>query len=813
MGQIWKDLRYAFRNFKTSPGFTIVAVIALALGIGGNTAIFSLVNTILLRQLPFNDPEKLVWVTSKRTESDKRPFNLPDFIDYRDQNRSLSAIAAYANWSANLTNHGDPERFQGVRISGNLFQVLGVHAQIGRTFQADHDTPGQENVVVLSHGLWQRRFGSDVQVIGKSLTLNGTSYMIVGVLPPEFFFPIREAELAIPLAPEAHPWRNLRTSTNFLRAVARLKPGVTSEQAAADLTAIAKRQRQEFPIANQQKIGVTLTPLFEEVVGNFRLALWILLGAVGVVLLITCVNLANLALVRASGRHREMAVRTALGATRRNLIQQLVIENLLLALLGGCAGLALATYGIDLLIALSPATLPRTAEVGVDFRVMGFTLALSLLAGVIFGLAPAWQATSVNLNEELKQNGRGAVGGMKQSRARGILVISEIALSLVLLIGAGLLIKSFIRLQSVNPGFQTNNVLALRLSLPTLQYTNRDSLTSFYEKLLPKLESLPGVESVGVVSALPFGNVLHSVNFTIEGQTTSPDEVIMADYRVATADYFSVMKIPLMEGRLFSDHDSAKTVPVALISQNLAQRYFPNRNAIGAHLKIDDNDQGPRSVEVVGVVGDVRHLSLDAEPSFHIYLPLRQIPEDGVVWITNNQFWLIRTAVNPQNLGTVIQRAIQSVDRDVPTSDIRTMDQYLETSVAPRKFNLWLLMVFAGAALVLAATGLYGVISYLVALRTNEIGIRMALGAQTSNVMSMILGQGITFAAVGITVGLIASLWLTRLMKTLLFNVSATDPTTFSAIALLLLLVALLASYIPARRAIKVDPMIALRNS
>ncbi|HSE40805.1 MAG TPA: ABC transporter permease [Acidobacteriota bacterium] len=811
MEQIWKDLRYAFRNFKTSPGFTIVAVIALALGIGGNTAIFSLVNAILLRQLPFHDPEKLVSVTSQRPDSNKRPFNLPDFIDYRDQNRSLSAIAAYANWSANLTSHGNPERLPGVRISANFFQVLGVRAQLGRTFLAEDDTPGQHNVVMLSHGLWQRRFGSDAHVIGKALMLNGASYNIVGVLQPEFFFPIKEAEIAIPLAPEAHPWRNVRTSTNFLRAVARLKSGVTREQAAADLTSIAQHQRQQFPIANQQKIGVTLTPLYEETVGNFRLALWILLGAVGVVLLITCVNLANLALVRASGRHKEMAIRKALGASRRHLIQQLVIENLMLALLGGAAGLALATYGTDLLIALSPQVLPRTAEIGIDFRVMGFTLILSLIAGVVFGLTPAWQATNVNLNEELKENGRGSAGGMRQSRARGLLVISEIALSLVLLIGAGLLIKSFIRLQSIHPGFQASNVLAVRLSLPALRYTNRAEVTSFYEKLQPKLMSLPGVESVGVISALPLGNVLHSVNFTIVGRPAASDEVIMADYRIATADYFRVMKIPLIEGRQFTTYDTANTVPVAVISQNLARRYFPNGSAIGAHLDIDDNDQGPRPVEVVGVVGDVRHLSLDAEPSFHIYLPLQQIPEDGVVWLTNNQFWLLRTAVNPQTLSAAVQREIQRIDRDVPTSDIRSMEQYLETSVAPRKFNLWLLMVFAGAALVLAATGLYGVISYLVALRTNEIGIRMALGAQVSDIMNLVLRQGIAFAAIGITVGVVASLWLTRLIKNLLFNVSTTDPLTFAAIALLLLFVALLASYVPARRAIKVDPIAALR--
>ena len=395
MENLWQDLRYSIHTMLKQPGFTAVAVLALALGIGGNTAIFSLVNSILLRQLPFRQPEQLVLVSSRRPDSDKRPFNLPDFIDYRDQNKSLDGISAYANWSANLTDRGDPERLQGLRISANAFQMLGVEAVVGRTLLPADDTPGQERVAVVSYGLWKRRFGADPQLVGKTLTLNGASYTVVGVLPSQFFFPIREAELAVPLAPDADPWRGVRTSTNFLRAVARVKPGITREQAEADLTSVAERARQQYPVANERKLGVTLNPLYEEVVGNFRLALWVLLGAVGMVLLITCVNLANLALVRTSARHREMAVRTALGATRGRLIQQLATESLLLALLGGLAGLLLAFYGIPLLLALSPESLPRTAEVGVDFRVLGFTLTLSFLAGLIFGVAPAWQATRV----------------------------------------------------------------------------------------------------------------------------------------------------------------------------------------------------------------------------------------------------------------------------------------------------------------------------------------------------------------------------------------------------------------------------------
>src|SRR5262245_48514820 len=807
-----QDLRYGARMLLRSPGFTLIAVITLALRIGANTAIFSLVNSILLRQLPFRQPEQLVWVESLRPDSGKRPFNLPDFIDYRDQNQSLAGIAAFTNWSASLTDHGDPERLQGMRISANAFQLLGVEAVLGRALAPEDDTPGQHRVVVVGYELWQRRFGADPQLPGQTLTLNGASYTVVGVLPPQFSFPYGEAELAVPLAPDADPWRGVRNSTNFLRALARLKPGITREQAEADLTAVAERLRRQYPVHNRQKLGVTLSPLHQEVVGDFRLAFWVLLGAVGVVLLITCVNLANLALLRAAGRRREMAIRSALGATRRSLIQQLATESMLLALLSGVAGLLLAFYSIPLLLALSPASLPRTAEVGIDFRVLGFTLALSLLAGVIFGLAPAWQATRVSLNEELKENGRSSADGARQSRARGLLVITEIALSLVLLVGAGLLVKSFLRLQAVSPGFKTENALAVRLSLPKAHYSNRAALTAFYEKLRPRLESLPGVETVGVVSALPLSPVFYSIPFTIEGRATTPDEVERADYRVVSAGYFRAMKIPLIAGREFNERDTAETSPVTLISQNLARRHWPNSSPLGAHLRINDNNQGPRPVEIVGVVGDVKHLSLDGEAAPPIYLPIHQTHEDGVVWLTDNQYWLLRTAVDPLTLQAAVRREIQAVDREAPASNIRTMEQYLAASVAPRRFNLWLLTVFAGAALALAATGLYGVISYGVAQRRHEIGIRMALGARASDVLKLVIGQGMALAIIGVALGLVAALALTRLMESLLFSVSATDPLTFMGIAVLLVFVALLACFVPARRAAKVNPIIALSD-
>jgi putative ABC transport system permease protein len=811
LGDLGQDVRLGLRALLKQRGFTAVAVLALALGIGGNTAIFSLVNGILLRQLPFQKPEQLMWVSSRRSDPGKRPFNLPDFVDFRDQNQSLAGIAAFAGWNVTLTDRGDPQRLQGLRISANAFQMLGVEAVAGRTLLPAEDTPGQQHVVVVGHGLWQRRFGSDPRLVGETLTLNGASYTVVGILPPQFIFPIREAELAVPLAPDADPWREVRTSVNFLRALARLKPGVTREQAEADLTAVAERTRREYPVANGQKLGVTLSPLHEEVVGDFRLALWVLLGAVGMVLLITCVNLANLALVRASARRREMAIRTALGATRRRLIQQLATESLLLAVIGGAAGLLVAVHGIPLLLALSPASLPRTAEVGVDFRVLGFTLALSLLAGLIFGLAPAWHATRVSLNRQLKESGRGSAGGARQGRARGLLVVSEIALSLVLLVGAGLLVKSFLRLQAVSPGFDAQNLLAVRLSLPKGRYSNRAAVTAFYDNLRPRLEALPGVEAIGFVSALPLSGTSASVPFTIDGRAAPPGEALVTDYRVASAGYFRAMKIPLIAGRAFDGHDTAQAVPVALISQSLARRYWPAGTPLGAHLRIDDNDQGPRPVEIVGVVGDVQHLSLDGEPSFHIYLPVHQIHEDGVIWLTNNQHWLLRTAVDPLTLQAAVRREIAAVDREAPTSDMRAVEQYLAASMAPRRFNLWLLTVFAAVALLLAATGLYGVISHGVAQRRHEIGIRMALGARRIDVLKLVIGQGMGLALVGVALGLAGAGALTRWMESLLFQVRATDPLTFVSIAALLVLVTLLACYIPARRATRVDPMVALR--
>jgi putative ABC transport system permease protein len=810
--ELWQDVRYGVRVLLKKPGFTLVAMLTLALGIGATTAIFTLVNAVLLRQLPFKNPDRLVWMWSVRPDSNSRPFTLPEFIDYREQNQSFEELAAFTAWNANLTNAGDAERIQGARVSANFFQLLGVEARAGRTLVREDDSQGNQHVVVLSYGLWQRRFGTDPSVIGKSMTLNGDIYTIVGVLPEQFFFPVREAELGIPLAPEADPLRNVRTSTSFLRFVGRLKPNVTREQAEDDMNRISRELRAQYPVAYASKVGVRLVPLFDEVVGGFRLALWILFGAVALVMLIACANLASLFLVRSASRHKEIAIRISLGATRSRIIRQLLTESLILALAGGVLGLALAAWGVDLLLALAPTDLPRVAEVGLDARVIWFACGLSLLVGISFGLAPAWQTTRVDTNAELKAEGRGSTAGPNRNRLHRIFVVSEVALSLVLLIGAGLFIKSFLRLQEVRPGFETKNVLVTRLSLPK-SYDSRESVSAFIDQLVPRLKALPGVKSVGAVSQLPLGGGFHSIPFTVVGREAErQDASLSADYRIATPGYFQTMEIPLLAGREFSDKDRADTPLVVLVSNALARRFWPQGTPVGAHIRIDDNDTGPREAEIVGVVGDVKQSSLEGAPTGDIYLPFPQVHEDGIALVRNNQFWVIRAEGDPLLLANSVRREIQSINSEIPASNTKSMEQYLAASVAPRRFNFLLLSLFAAAALLLAVLGLYGVMAYTVSQRTQEIGVRLALGARPANILKLMMGQGLRLALAGIVAGLAAAFFCTRLLSHLLFNVDATDAKTFIFVPLILVAVALLASLIPSWRASKVNPIIAMRH-
>jgi putative ABC transport system permease protein len=808
--RMWQDLRFGGRMLRKNPGFTLIAVVTLALGIGSSTAIFSLVNAVLLRQLPFQQPEQLAQVWAVRNAGDRFQFTVPDFCDYRDQSRSV-ALAAFANWNGNLTGTGEPERVQGTRVSAGVFELLGVKAALGRTLQPSDDQPGNQFVVALSHGFWQRRFGANSNAIGQRVLLNGVSYEIVGVLPPDFHFPFyAEAELAVPLAPEADPLRHVRSSTSFLRLLARLKPDVTIAQAAEELNGIAGQLRQQYPKENGGKLGVRVVSLHDGLVGDYRRALWVLFGAVALVLLIACANIANLLLARAAGRRREMALRAALGASRARLIRQLLTESLLLALMGAALGSLLAYAGGEMLLSLSPANLPRAREVGLDARALGFTLAVSLFCGLLFGLAPAWQSSAVDLNRGLREGGKGT--GAAGNRLRSLLVVAEVALALVLLIGTGLFIRSFQKVQEIKPGFDAGNALLVRLALPANNYPDGEAITRFAEQAEQRLATLPGVQSLGVVDIPPLSGGGTTVEFNVAGRPPAArDQTPRTQYRIATPGYFRALGIPLLAGREFSERDMATTPPVLLINQQIAQRYFADRNPVGEHLTINDNNQGPRALEIIGVVGDVKQLGLENSPTFDIYLPLAQAHADNVGFLRNSLHLTLRTANEPLALAASVKRELQAIDRDVPVSSVRTMEQSLAAIVAPRRFNLLLLGIFAAVALLLAAAGIYAVVAYAVTQRTQEIGIRLALGAQTKDVLRLVIGQSMRPALLGIGIGLIAALALTRLMAGLLFGVSATDPLTFGLIALLLTAVALLASWIPARRATKVDPMIALR--
>ena len=809
--EMFQDLRFGMRMLLKHKGFTTVAILSLTLGIGANTAIFSVVNSVLLRQLPFKDPDRLMAVSSTRIDRDGAPFALPDFLDYRDQNQTLEHIAAYANIGLSLTGMERTERLQAMRVSANIFQMLGVEARSGRTLLPEDDDPGRRHVAVLTYDCWQRRFGGDPQLVGKTLNLNGEPYQAVGILPAKFVLPNKEAELAIPLAPNADPLRNERSSTNFLRGIARLKTGVTRQQAELDLTAVVARERQLFGEAYVKKTGVKLIPLRDELVGNVRTALWVLLGSVALVLLIACSNLAALALARASSHQREMAIRKALGATTTRIVRQIMTECLILAFAGGVAGMVLATWGVRFLVALSPTGLPRQQEIGVDLRVLAFAALASLASAAIFGILPALQSARGELNKELGASGRGAGEGARRNRSRSALVIAEVAVSFLLLIGAGLLIQSFRRVQAIEPGFDPANTLALKLSLPKSKYSDRAAVARFTERLATRIQSLPGVESAGAISILPM-STSHTIDFTVAGRTLAPDDSHIAQYRLATPDYFRSMKIPLMQGRGIDAHDTADSIPVVVVNENMAKRLWPNASAIGARINIDDNNTGPRPVEIVGVVGNVKHASLESDPTYDVYLPMAQVHKDGVGIITNTHYWIVRSKSDAGTVESAFRREVQDIDREVATSSVRTLEDYLADSVAPRRFNLRVLTIFSAAALVLAAIGIYGVVSYTVKQRTPEIGIRLALGARRSSVFRLIVGQGLKVVLVGVGLGAIGAFAVTRLIRNLLFGVTPTDAVTFILVSLILTVIALVACTAPARRAMKVDPLIALRN-
>jgi putative ABC transport system permease protein len=798
-----QDLRYGLRVLRKSPIVTATAIIALALGIGANTAIFSVVNAIIIRPLPYPNAEELVMLGYSRAEAS--PAN---YLDWRNRSKSFQGMAALSFWNANLSGDGEPERLQSFLVSPDLFPLLGAKPVLGRTFTPQEQEPGNEKVVMLSHGLWQRRFGSDPGVIKRDVNINGQNYTVVGVMPPGFQF-YRPSELWAPLA--FTPQEAARRAPGNLIVVGRLKTDVPLQQAQAEMTTISRALAQEHPQTNTG-ITVNMITLHESVTGGARQALLVLLAAVAFVLLISCANVASLLLARASTRRKEMAIRVALGAGRYRIVRQLLTESVMLSVLGGALGLLLALWLIRILVATLPSTsanfVPRSSEIGIDGPVLLFTLLISVVTGLVFGLAPALQTSKPDVNDTLKQSGRSGGGAAMGRRLRGLLVVLEVAMSLVLLIGAGLMIKSFMRLLDVNPGFNPKNVLTMQTSLLESRYSADPQVSAFYKQALEKLKALPGVEAVGATSHLPLGGSNRMRVFEILGAPPPPPGQggMGAGYRITTPDYYRALGIPLMKGRVFTEQDDERSPGVALVNDAMARRYFNGEDPVGKQIRRASPPGQPALpwLEVVGVVGDIRHSSVDAAPGPEVYVPLLQNPSRDMTLV-------MRTGADPNDLIASAREQILSIDKDQPVFNAKAMEQLVDESVSLSRFSMYLIGLFAALALILAAVGIYSVMSYTVSQRTHEIGIRMALGAQPSDVLKMVLKQGMVLTLVGVLGGLFLAFAVMRFISSQLYGVGANDLTIFGLTALLLAVVAVLSSFFPARKATKVDPLIALR--
>jgi predicted permease len=811
MQDFWPDFAFALRRLAKRPGLTAVALVTLALGIGANAAIFSVVNGVLLRPLPYRDPGSLVWVWAKVNDNPTAPFSIPDYIDYRDRNHTFEDLVAESRWPVILTGHGDPERLIGVKLSGNGLTSLGAQAVIGRILQPDDDQPGAARVVNISYALWQRRYAADPEILGKTITLGEEIYTVVGVLSPDFLQPKRPADVYASLNMDSSPYRTLRDFEN-LWIYGRLRPGVSSEAAQKDMDSIAGQLRVEYPKDDIRKLSTPLVPLREEILGDFKLALWVLFGAVALVLLIACGNLANLFLADAAGRQKEIAIRSALGASRFRLVRQLLIESVVTSFFGGILGILLGYIGIPLLMTLSPAGLPRAKDVSMDGRVLLFTVAISLIAGILFGLAPSLGASKTDLQDSLREGGREGSEEGSGNRVRRMLVVAELAVSLVLLAGAGLLLRSFVRLAGISPGFNPHGLLTCQLSVPRVRIRTRDQLWNFYQQLNARLASVPGIESAVVAHDLPVSTANVTTDFTVIGRPPGRrDELPEAQYRLATPGYFHTLQIPIISGREFTAADLPSTQQVAIVNQTAVRYFWNNENPIGSHISVDMADGVYREFEIVGVAGDVKQGSLNGPPTVDLYIAMGQIPEVSVPFMADSMKWVIRTRMDPSSLANVVRENALAVDPDVAISESQTMEQYLAISLAPRRFNLIMLGIFAAAALFLAMSGIYAVISYSVARRTHEFGIRIALGAQSKDVLGMILSETFRLVGAGILIGSLAAFGLTRILAQLLYGVGSADPVTFLAVAALLASVGLVASLIPAARATRVDPLVALR--
>jgi predicted permease len=812
MSLMFQDLRYAARMLRKNAALTIVIVLSLAVGIGANTAIFSVVNALLLKPLPYPEPDRLaiLWLRSPGIGIPQDWPSPGQYMDIKAENHSFDELSISIGGSFNLTGLDRPERLEGMRTSSTLLDMLGAKPLLGRTLLAEEDQPGKPPVALLTHGLWKRLFGGDPQIVGRSLTLNGKQYTVAGVLRPDFLLnnevvptvaAIEKVEILLPL-PFGADAVNRRGDENY-NIVGRLKPGVTMREAQEDVAAIAGRIRNKDH--RDRTFTISVVPLLDQVVGNVRRSVLIMLGAVTLVLLIACANVANLLLSRATGREKEVAIRAALGAGRMRLVRQLLTESVLLGVLGGAAGLLVAVLTLFVVRDINPGNIPRLDAIRIDGIVLAFTFGISILTGIIFGMAPAVRVARVDLNTSLKSGGRSSQneGGFNPARQglRSLLVVAELALSMVLLIGAGLLIRSFVRLASVPPGFNPEHVISMRSAEAGPKYQQDKARILYYQQLGERISRLPGVQSQGAVSALPLTASVGWGGILIEGYTPPPSEPeLQVDMRVATNDYFRTMEIPLLQGRFFNDHDTADVPHVILIDDKMAKRFWPHESAVGKRMRANVKDPW---YTVVGVVGTVKQYGLDIDGRMVIYYPEQQ-SADGDLYL------VARTSNDPASVASAMVREIHAIDAGVPVFEIRTMQERLHDSLARQRFSMAVLGGFAGFAMLLAAVGVYGVISYMVTQGTHDIGLRMALGAQQRNILGLVVKQGMALAAIGIVAGLVGAFSLTRVMASLLFGVSATDAVTFSAVTLFLVATALVASYVPALRAMRVDPVVAL---
>jgi predicted permease len=810
MQTIFRDLRYAVRMLVKTPSFTAVAVLSIALGIGANTAVFSVVNAVLLKSLPYHEPESLMLVWGSGEEDgrllNRNQVSATDVADFRNQTTTFEDVAAFTGWNPIMSGNGSAERIPAIQVGDGYFKVMRGTPILGRVFTPEEQQEGKDFVIVLGHGLWQRRFGSDPEIVGKKILLNSRPYAIVGVMGPDFH--ALPSTLVLPegqfYRPVAERYDDSERDARHLRAIARLRPGATITQAQAEMTVIAQRLEQQHPQTNKGR-GVHVTSITEDTVGGASRALWMIFGAVGFVLLVACANVANLLLARATARKKEITIRSAIGAGRSRLIRQLLTESLLLSFFGGALGLLIAIWGTGVIEKIGSKISPLFNGFRIDLRVLAFTFGLTILTGLIFGLAPALQMSRPNLTESLKEGGRGFGGSVKGNRLRGTLVIAEVAMTLVLLVAAGLLVRTLLRLGRVDKGFNSQNILTMNIGLPSLKYPKPENVIAFYKQATERIAALPGVKAAGITSVLPLSDNFDGRGLAVEDFPKPRGEELSVDLYVVTPGYLRAMEIPLRRGRAITEQDNVDGMKVALINQTMADQLWPNQEPIGKRIKFPGSDKNPQPWRtIVGVVGDVSQYALDQKPPMQIYLPHEQFP-------TSFNTIVVKTIDKPEQMTAAVRSAILSVDVEQAVFNVATLQELQSNSILLRSFFMLLLITFASLALILAVVGIYGVMSYAVTQRTQEIGIRMALGAGAGDVLKLILRSGLILTSAGVTIGLAGAFALTRLLAVLLFGVQPTDAATFAAVSVTLMVAALIACYLPARRAAKVDPLVALR--